>query len=101
MCFTEEDEQFLSTVASQGSIAIQNAMAYEAMQNLEEAKRKFILMVTHELRSPVGVVRSLLRTMTGGYAGELSPLQLDMTQRALRRADFLQTFIDDLLGPCS
>ncbi len=97
MCFTEDDEHFLSTVASQGSIAIQNAMAYQAMQNLEEAKRKFILMVTHELRSPVSVVRSLLRTITGGYAGELSTLQLDLTQRALRRADFLQTLIDDLL----
>lgn len=97
MRYTEEDKQFLGTVASQGSIAIQNAMAYKAVRNLEEAKRKFILMVTHELRSPVGVVRSLLRTLTGGYAGDLSSLQLDMTERALRRADFLQTLIDDLL----
>ena len=97
LCFSEDDQQFLSTVASQGSIAIQNAMAYQAVQYLEEAKRKFILMVTHELRSPLGVVRSLLRTITGGYAGELSSLQLDMTERALRRANFLQTLIDDLL----
>jgi len=95
--FTEEDKQFLGTVASQGSIAIQNAMAYQAVHNLEETKRKFVLMVTHELRSPVGVVRSLLRTLTGGDAGDLSPLQLDMTERALHRADFLQTLIDDLL----
>jgi signal transduction histidine kinase len=97
LCFSEEDKQFLNTVASQGSIAIQNAMAYEAVQSLEEAKRKFILMITHDLRSPVGVIRSLLRTLSGGYAGELSTLQLDMTNRALRRANFLQTLIDDLL----
>lgn len=97
LCFSEEDKHFLSTVASQGSIAIQNAMAYQAIQDLEETKRKFILLVTHELRSPVGVVRSLLRTLTGGYAGELRQVQLDMAQRALRRADFLQTLIDDLL----
>ena len=32
---------------------------------------KFVLTVTHELRSPVSVVRSLLRTMTAGYAGAL------------------------------
>jgi two-component system sensor histidine kinase VicK len=97
LCFDEDDRQFLNTVASQGSIAIQNAMAYQAVQNLEEAKRKFILMVTHELRSPLGVIRSLLRTLVGGFAGELSTKQLDMTERALRRADFLQTLIDDLL----
>jgi signal transduction histidine kinase len=97
-CFTEEDAQFLATVASHGSIAIDNAMAFEAVQNLEEAKRKFVLLVTHELRSPVGVVRSLLRTLSGGYAGELSDLQADMLNRAVRRTDFLQTLIDDLLN---
>lgn len=96
-CFTDEDIQFLSTVASHGSIAIENAMAFEAVQNLEEAKRKFVLLVTHELRSPVGVVRSLLHTMSGGYAGDLSDLQADMIGRALRRTEFLQTLIDDLL----
>jgi signal transduction histidine kinase len=96
-CFSEEDQAYLAAVASHGSIAIENAMAYEAVQNLEEAKRKFILMVTHELRSPVGVVRSLLRTLGGGYAGELTALQTDLVERAGRRAEFLQTLIDDLL----
>ncbi|MGC9348887.1 MAG: ATP-binding protein [Anaerolineae bacterium] len=96
-CFTDDDAHYLTTVASHGSIAIENAMAYEAVQNLEEAKRKFVLMVTHELRSPVGVVRSLLNTMAKGYAGELDELQADMINRALRRTEFLQTLIDDLL----
>jgi signal transduction histidine kinase len=96
-CFTDDDAQYLSTVASHGTIAIENAMAYEAVQNLEEAKRKFVLMVTHELRSPVSVVRSLLNTMAQGYAGELEELQADMVGRALRRTEFLQTLIDDLL----
>ncbi|MGC9398414.1 MAG: sensor histidine kinase [Anaerolineae bacterium] len=95
--FDEEDEEFLATIASHGGIAIQNAMAYEAVRKLDAAKRKFILMVTHELRSPMGVVRSLLRTLDGGYAGELNTVQREMIHRALRRADFLQTLIDDLL----
>jgi signal transduction histidine kinase len=97
-CFSADDAQFLATVARYGSIAIENAMAYEAVQNLEEAKRKFILTVTHELRSPVGVVRSLLNTLEGGYAGPLSDVQADMVGRALRRSEFLQTLIDDLLN---
>ncbi|TFG67092.1 MAG: HAMP domain-containing histidine kinase, partial [Anaerolineales bacterium] len=95
--FTENDIAFLTAAASHGSIAIKNAMDYQSVQNLEEAKRKFILTVTHELRSPVGVVRSLLRTLTEGYTGEMSEVQHDMVTRALRRADFLQTLIDDLL----
>lgn len=96
-CFSADDRDYLATVANHGSIAIENALAYAALQNLDEAKRKFILMVTHELRSPVGVVRSLLRTLTGGYAGALTEVQADMLARALRRTDFLQTLIDDLL----
>ncbi|MFN2285859.1 MAG: ATP-binding protein [Anaerolineae bacterium] len=95
--FSEDDKEYLATVANHGSIAIENALAYATLQNLDEAKRKFILMVTHELRSPVGVVRSLLRTLTGGYAGALTDVQADMLGRALRRTDFLQTLIDDLL----
>ena len=96
-CFTEDDYLFLLAVASHGSVAIENAMAFEAIQHLEESKRKFVLFVTHELRAPIGVVRSLLNTMAGGYAGDLSDLQQDILDRAVRRAKFLQTLIDDLL----
>lgn len=95
--FTQEDVEFLKAIANQGSIAIENAMAFQEIQNVEEAKRKFVLMVTHELRSPVGVIRSLLRTLAGGYAGPLSDVQADLVARALRRTEFLQTLIDDLL----
>ncbi len=95
--FTQDDVEFLEVIASQGSVAIENAMAYQELSQLDEMKSKFALTVTHELRSPVSVVRSLLRTMTGGYAGALSEEQRDLTARALRRADFLQTLIDDLL----
>ena len=96
-CFTEDDYHFLLAVASHGSAAIENAIAFEAVQNLEESKRKFVLLVTHELRSPIGVVRSLLNTLAGGYAGDLSDLQQDIVDRAVRRTQFLQTLIDDLL----
>lgn len=95
--FSADDITFLTAIAHHGSIALENALAYQALQHLDEAKRKFVLMVTHELRSPVSVVRSLLRTLAGGYAGALTPTQQDMIARALRRSDFLQTLIDDLL----
>jgi signal transduction histidine kinase len=95
--FTQEDAEFLMAIAGQGSVAIENALAFQELSKLDEMKSKFTLMVTHELRSPVSVVRSLLRTLTGGYAGALSEGQRDIAARALRRADFLQTLIDDLL----
>lgn len=95
--FTQEDAVFLTAIASQGSIAIENALAFHALGKLDQIKSKFVLTVTHELRSPVSVIRSLLRTLTAGYSGELSAEQRDTITRALRRTDFLQALIDDLL----
>jgi len=54
-------------------------------------------MVTHELRSPVSVTQSLVRTLAAGYAGEVSTQQKDILDRAVRRIEFLQTLVDDLL----
>ena len=95
--FRENDERFLAAIAAQGGIAIENAMAYQAVEELEVTKSAFVRTFTHELRSPVGVIHSLLRNLTDGYAGELTPLQRDLLERALRRTDFLQELIDDLL----
>jgi signal transduction histidine kinase len=95
--FTTEDEAFLVAIASQGSIAIENAMAYKAIEDLDQAKGQFVRIVTHELRSPVSVVHSLLRTLTSGYVGEIPDQQMDILQRARRRVEFLQSLIDDLL----
>ncbi len=95
--FNKEDEDFISAIAAQGSIAIENAMAYQAMSELDKMKSQFIQTATHELRSPVSVTRSLLRTITAGYVGEVSEQQKEILERATRRIEFLQRLIDDLL----
>jgi two-component system sensor histidine kinase VicK len=64
---------------------------------LDATKSSFIRTITHELRSPVSVTRSLLRTITAGYTGAVTEQQQDILNRALRRIDFLQKLIDDLL----
>jgi signal transduction histidine kinase len=95
--FTPEDEQFLAAIAAQGSIAIENAIAYQAIEALDATKSQFIRTVTHELRSPVSVAQSLLKTVVTGYAGQVSEQQKDILNRAVRRIEFLQTLVDDLL----
>ena len=87
--FTPDDEAFLAAIAAQGSIAIENALAYQAVAALEQSKSQFVRMVTHELRSPVSVIRSLLRTLTGGFAGGLTPQQQDILERAAHRGRVL------------
>jgi signal transduction histidine kinase len=95
--FTKDDETFLAAIAAQGSIAIENALAYQAIETLDATKSQFVRMVTHELRSPVAVMRSLIRTITAGFTGGLNDQQRDILERVLKRVDALQGLIDDLL----
>lgn len=95
--FTSDDEAFISAIAAQGSIAIENALAFQTIESLSATKDAFIRVFTHELRSPVSVIRSLLQTILAGYASEVSPQQRDIMERAIRRVDYLRKLIDDLL----
>lgn len=95
--FNEDDAAFLRAIAAQGAVAIENAQAYHLLQELDESKSQFVRIVTHELRSPVQVVTSLLNILDRGYVGELNEKQADLVSRGRRRIQYLQTLIDDLL----
>jgi signal transduction histidine kinase len=95
--FTEDDAAFLRAIAAQGAVAIENAQAYRLLQDLDESKSQFVRMVTHELRSPVQVVTSLLNLLERGYVGDLNHKQADLVERTRRRIERLQALIDDLL----
>ncbi len=95
--FGEGEAGFLKAIANEVAVAIANAMAYRQLAEIDRAKSQFVLTVTHELRSPVATVQSLLRVISGGYAGEVSPKQQELIERAERRIVFLQHLIDDLL----
>jgi signal transduction histidine kinase len=95
--FTEDDAAFLDAISAQGAVAIENAQAYRMLEDLDKSKSQFVRIVTHELRSPVQVVISLLNVLDRGYVGELTERQADLVGRARRRTAFLQALIDDLL----
>lgn len=95
--FEPSDAEFLSAISAQGTVAIENARAYQLLEELDRSKSQFVRIVTHELRSPVQVTLSLLNVLDRGYVGDLSEKQADLINRARRRIEFLQTLIDDLL----
>lgn len=93
----KKEADFLMAIANEVAVAIANAMAYRRLEEIDRAKSQFVLTVTHELRAPVATVQSLLRAISGGYAGQVSPKQKELIERAERRVVFLQQLIDDLL----
>jgi signal transduction histidine kinase len=95
--FGESDIEFLSALASAGATAIENARTYQALEIADRAKTDFVRMVTHELRSPLTAVQSMLRIMEQGYVGEMTSKQQDLIQRSQRRISFLLALVRDLL----
>lgn len=96
--FTPEDIDFAMAVASQGAVALENALAHESLQKADQARTQFVRTVTHELRAPVGGAQSLLRVMVGGMAGEVSQQQREILSRVESRLEALMELVDDLLA---
>jgi signal transduction histidine kinase len=96
--FDDEDTILISAVAHQGAIAIENALAHDALKKAAEVRAQFVRVITHELRSPVAGAQTLIRTLTRGLAGELTEQQQDIIDRLGSRFDGLMVLINDLLA---
>ncbi|MFQ6066840.1 MAG: sensor histidine kinase [bacterium] len=71
--------------------------AYHKLEKSDAAKSEFVVMVTHELRSPLSAIESILRLFIEGYAGQLLDKQKRLLQGIEYRARFLLTLVRDLL----
>jgi signal transduction histidine kinase len=57
----------------------------------------FLSQVTHHLRAPVAVTRTMLSLLSQGYVGRMDAQQAGLVQRVEARMAYLQTLIDDLV----
>jgi signal transduction histidine kinase len=78
--------------------AAEIARSRDEAERLNEYKSTFLLLVTHELRSPVSGAQSLVRILRRGLAGELTPQQAEVLSRVEIRLDGLLDLINDLLA---
>jgi signal transduction histidine kinase len=71
--------------------------AYHKLEKSDAAKSEFVVMVTHELRSPLSAIESILRLFIEGYAGDLLDGQRKLIHGIEQRARFLLMLVDELL----
>jgi len=71
--------------------------AYNKLEVIDKGKSEFTFKVTHELRSPLSAIQSLLKSIEEGYAGEISQKARDLIVRSEKRTCFLLTLVNDLL----
>ncbi len=80
--YSEAELELLTTIATQASIAIQNARAYERLvetaeelREIDRLKTQFLANMSHELRTPLNSIIGFSRVMLKGIDGPLTDLQ--------------------------
>ncbi|GAX59843.1 integral membrane sensor signal transduction histidine kinase [Candidatus Scalindua japonica] len=71
--------------------------AYNKLELVDREKSEFTYKVTHELRSPLSAIQSLLKSIEEGYAGEVPQKARELIARSEKRTGFLLTLVNDLL----
>ncbi|MBU1255987.1 GAF domain-containing protein [Patescibacteria group bacterium] len=121
--FTNEDINTLETIASQASIAIENARLYEEMkdfsktlqkevnfqtkklrdanirlQQLDKAKSEFISLASHQLRTPLSIIKGYISMMIEGSWGKVNKEQESQLEKVYLSNERLIRLVDDLLA---
>jgi signal transduction histidine kinase/CheY-like chemotaxis protein len=120
--FNADDQQLLSALADQASIAIENARLYEQVRRhaeeleakvevrtreLQEANRRlqdasrhkseFLANMSHELRTPLNAIIGFTRLVTRRSKETLAQKQYENLEKILISADHLLALINDIL----
>lgn len=95
--FGQDDVDFLRLAAELVAIALENARAYQAVEDLGRERERFSFRVAHNLRAPLAAMVSMLDVLGEGYTGGMNPTQLQYLQRVRRRAVSLSELVNELM----
>ena len=108
--FDQDDFTFYSAIAGQLGIALENARLYQEvsrqadelraavsrLQELDRLKSQFVQNVSHELRSPLALIRGYAEVLEEGDLGELSPDHRKPIDIIVRRSRMLSELVRDI-----
>jgi len=120
--FTNEDIKTLETIAAQAGIAIENARLYEEMKDfsktlqkeverqtktlkdanirlkqLDVAKSEFISLASHQLRTPLTIIKGYISMMIEGTWGKVTDNQKEQLNKIYLSNERLIHLVEDLL----
>jgi 2-iminoacetate synthase len=95
--FGPDELNFFRQAAGLVAIAIENAQAYEAIENLIQERSRFMNRVAHNLRAPLAAMSSMLEVIRDGYLGDRSETSQDYLNRLDRRVQGMLLMIHELM----
>lgn len=94
--FSDTELQYLERLTGRASAAIENARLYQEVQQSNDAKTRFISIVTHELRIPMASIRGYVDLLQSGAGGSINEKQHDHLQVINNNIDRMEALISDL-----
>lgn len=108
--FSESELNVLGLLADQAAIAIHNARLHQDVrrqakelaaalawqEELDRLKGEFIQNVSHELRSPLALIRGYAEMLNEGDLGDLLPEQRQSVSIITRRSQMLSDLVEDI-----
>ncbi|HXK29978.1 MAG TPA: hybrid sensor histidine kinase/response regulator [Candidatus Binatia bacterium] len=102
--FSEEEIEFLSTLADRTAMAIYNAQLYERtrdqaieLNKANKAKDEFLSVMSHELRTPLNVISGYAEAARQGVFGEINTEQDVALRKIMSCAKDLLWMISSIL----
>jgi signal transduction histidine kinase len=102
--FSNEEIEFLSTLATQAAIAIHNSQLYERtkkqaveLERSNRVKDEFLSVMSHELRTPLNVVMGYTGMIKDGLLGRINPEQERALEKVISEAKDQLTMISGIL----
>jgi len=93
--YDERDLAFCMELAARASLALENAFAYQRVNEASRVKDEFLATLSHELRTPLNAILGYAQMLdTGILTGEASRRALGVL---MRNAASLKQIIDDVL----
>jgi signal transduction histidine kinase len=68
------------------------------LQSLDKLKSEFISLASHQVRSPLTVIKGYASTLTDGMVGDLSPKQNEIVRHIYTAAQGLASVVEDFLN---
>lgn len=95
--FNQREIEFFRQAAGLVAIALDNARAYEAVENLLQERTWFMNRVAHNLRAPLAATLSMIEVLRKNILGELQPEQHEYLRRIDRRIHTMMSMINELM----
>ncbi len=95
--FSNDEVEFLSTLAGQAAIAIHNAQLYEQMARANKIKDEFLSVMSHELRTPLNVVVGYTGMIMDGMLGEVNDKQKEALEKVINRTNDQLAMVNNIL----